>query len=179
MKSSEIKKDLNKWRIKESDQFSKRVTKASKLASVELQRKINRRVDGPVNFTKNAVGFSFKYDQNGSKNRIYIKDTQAKYLSPLIDDTKGINKFVPTGVKGSKNKFGNIPNLKTKNKLEVVKQNKDNTKRTILIKTNVKKQNRRVIAIFKKHQQRKKTLGSWNNISNDILKTVKRVAGTK
>ncbi|BEC01789.1 hypothetical protein [Escherichia coli] len=171
-----VKKDLDKWRIKESDQFSKRVTKASKLASVELQRKINRRVEGPVNFTKNAVGFKFKVDQYGTTNRIFIKDVQANYLGHLIDDNSEINKFVPTGVKGSKNQFGNIPNLKTRRNLEAVKQKKDGITRTILIKTNVKKQNKRVIAIFKRHQNRKKTLGSWNNISNDIIKTVKRVA---
>ncbi|CAM7336451.1 hypothetical protein WAY59_002350 [Escherichia coli] len=178
-KAKDVMKDLEKWRIKESDVFSKKVTKASKLAYVELQRKINRRVDGPVNFTKNAVGFSFRYDQNGSRNRIYIKDKQADYLAPLIDDNKGINKFVPTGVRGSKNKFGNIPNLKSRNNLEAVKQKKDGVTRTILIKTNVKKQDRRLIAVFKKNQHRRKTLGSWNQISDDILKTVKRVAGTK
>lgn len=38
-KAKDVMKDLEKWRIKESDVFSKKVTKASKLASVELQRK--------------------------------------------------------------------------------------------------------------------------------------------
>lgn len=54
-----VKNDLSKWKIKETDLFSKKVTKASKLASVELQRDINRRVDKPTNFTRNAVGFKF------------------------------------------------------------------------------------------------------------------------
>ncbi|HBM9257477.1 TPA: hypothetical protein L0X66_001809 [Citrobacter freundii] len=171
-----VKKDLDKWRIKESDQFSKRVTKASKLASVELQRKINRRVEGPVNFTKNAVGFRFNIDKEGTTNRIFIKDVQANYLSHLIDDNSPINKYVPTGVRGSTNQFGNIPGLKTRRNLEAVKQKKDGINRTILIKTNVKKQNKRVIAIFKRHQTRKKSIGSWTDISNDIIKTVRRVA---
>ncbi|HAW2200218.1 TPA: hypothetical protein JLO99_002743 [Escherichia coli] len=179
MMPSDVKRDLEKWRLKESDSFSKRVTKASKLASVELQRRINRRVDNPVNFTKNSVGFSFRYDKNGSKNRIYIKDRQAKYLAPLIDDNKGVDKFVPTGVRGSINKFGNIPGLKSRRNMATVKQNKDGTTRTILIKTSTKKQNKRVIAIFERHKARKKMLGSWNEITDDILKTVNRVAGTK
>ncbi|MBT2109984.1 hypothetical protein LRM31_07260 [Enterobacter kobei] len=174
-----VKKDLDKWKIKESDQFSKRVTKASKLASVELQRKINRDVEGPVNFTKNAVGFKFKVTKTGSENRIFIKDTQAEYLGQLIDDNKAFNKYVPTGVRGSKNQFGNIPGLKTRRNLESVKQNKDGKTRTILIKTNVKQQNKRVIAIFKRHQTRKKTIGSWTKISDDIHKNVLRVAKLK
>ncbi|WPR92359.1 hypothetical protein SM909_17360 [Klebsiella aerogenes] len=178
-KASEVKKDLNKWKIKEFDQFSKRVTKASKLASVELQRKINRTVDGAVNFTKNAVGFSFKVDKNGTTNRIYIKDVQAGYLGKLIDGDKPVDKFVPTGVQGSRNQFGNIPGLKTRRNLEAVKQKKDGVTRTILIKTTQKKQNKRVIAVFERNKNRKKILGSWDVISNDIIKTVNRVAKTK
>ena len=174
-----VKNDLSKWKIKQSDQFSKRVTKASKLASVELQRKINREVDGPVNFTKNAVGFSFRYVKAGSKNRIFIKDTQAEYLGKLIDDNSSFNKYVPTGVRGSTNKFGNIPGLKTRRNIEAVKQIHNGTTRTVLIKTNVKKQNKRLIAVFKKNQTRKKSLGSWNKITNDIIKTVNRVSGAK
>ncbi len=178
-KLGNVKNDLSKWKIKESDQFSKRVTKASKLASVELQRKINRDVDGAVNFTKNAVGFKFKVTKTGTQNRIFIKDTQANYLGHLIDDNSGVNKFVPTGVKGSTNQYGNIPGLKTRRNLETVKQKKDGVQRTILIKTTAKKQNKRVIAIFKRHQSRKKTLGSWNDISKNIIKTVGRVAKLK
>lgn len=172
---NDVKKDLEKWKIKEGDSFSKRVTKASKLASVELQRKIDRRVKGPVNFTKNAVGFSFKITKNGTTNRIFIKDTQAGYLSHLIDNQDPINKFVPTGVQGSKNQFGNIPGLKTRRNLEAVKQNKNGRQRTILIKTNAK-QNKRLIAVFKRNQHRRKVIGSWDQIANDLTKTVKRVA---
>ncbi|MFM8069473.1 hypothetical protein PU682_03255 [Klebsiella pneumoniae] len=177
-KLKSVKNDLSKWKIKETDVFSKKVTKASKLASVELQRKINRRVKGPVNFTKNAVGFSFRYDKYGSKNRIYIKDTQADYLSHLIDNPRPINKFVPTGVQGSKNQFGNIPGLKTKRNMKVVKQKKDGQQRTILIKTNARR-NKRLIAVFKRNQSRRKTIGSWDKISQDILKTVNRIAGLR
>ncbi|WP_368287559.1 hypothetical protein AB2B46_15370 [Kluyvera intermedia] len=178
-KIGKIKQDLNKWKINESDQFSKRVTKASKLASVELQRKINREVKGAVNFTKNAVGFSFKYDKQGSTNRIFIKDIQADYLGKLIDDISAFNKFTPTGVQGSKNKLGNIPGLKTRRNMTAVKQKRNGQTRTILIKTNGKKQNKRLIAVFKRNQTRRKTLGSWNQISADIIKTVNRVARTK
>ncbi|MFP8558236.1 hypothetical protein ACLH2J_01820 [Klebsiella michiganensis] len=177
-KLKSVKNDLSKWKIKETDVFSKKVTKASKLASVELQRKINRRVKGPVNFTKNTVGFSFRYDKYGSKNRIFLKDKQADYLSHLIDNNSSVNKFVPTGVQGSKNQYGNIPGLKTKRNLEVVKQKKDSRQRTILIKTTAKR-NKRLIAVFKRNQSRRKTLGSWDQISQDILKTVNRVAGLR
>ncbi|EPU5644168.1 hypothetical protein ACVXZK_003611, partial [Escherichia coli] len=118
----------------------------------------------------------FKIDKEGTTNRIFIKDVQANYLSHLIDDNSPINKYVPTGVRGSTNQFGNIPGLKTRRNLEAVKQKKDGINRTILIKTNVKKQNKRVIAIFKRHQTRKKSIGSWTDIGNDIIKTVRRVA---
>ena len=168
-------RDLEKWKLKETDSFSKRLTKASKLASVSLQRRINSNVKGPVNFTKNSVGFNFKVTRDGSQNRIYIKDAQAGYLSHLIDNESPIDKFVPTGVAGSKNQFGNIPNLKTKRNLESVEQKVNGSKRTILIKKTAK-QNKRVIAIFKRNQKRRKVIGSWNSISNNIVKQVKRVA---
>lgn len=172
-----VRKDLDKWKIKESDQFSKRVTKASKLASVELQRKINRNVDGAVNFTKNSVGFSFKASKHQTVNRIFIKDIQAQYLSRLIDDNTPFNKFVPAP--GKVNQYGNIAGLKTRRNMVAVKQKKDGINRTILIKTNVKKQQKRVLAIFKLHQTRKKSIGSWSSISKDIIKTVDRVAKLK
>lgn len=178
-KLKSVKQDLSKWKIKESDHFSKRVTKASKLASVELQRKINRRVDGPVNFTRNAVGFKFKIAKTGSSNRIFIKDIQADYLGRLIDDNKPFDKFVPTSSPLAINAYGNIAGLKTMRNLEAVKQKKPGITRTILIKINVKKQNRRVIAIFKRNETRKKSLGSWSDISDDIIETVNRVAKLK
>lgn len=171
-----VKNDLSKWKIKETDLFSKQVTKASKLASVELQRDINRRVDKPTNFTRNAVGFKFRYDKNGSKNRIFIKDVQAQYLAPLIDSNKPVDKFVP--VPGSTNAFGNIAGLRQRRNLEEVKQRHNGTERTILIKTTAKR-NKRIVAIFERNKKRRKTIGSWDKISDKIFKTVNRVAGTR
>lgn len=171
-----VREDLSKWKIKETDVFSKKVTKASKLASVELQRDINRRVDKPTNFTRNAVGFKFKYDKNGSKNRIFIKDVQAQYLAPLIDSNKPVDKFVP--VPGATNGFGNIAGLKQRRNLKSVTQVHNGQRRTILIKTTAKR-NKRVVAIFERNKSRRKTIGSWNKITDKILKTVNRVAGTR
>lgn len=170
------KRDLEKWRLKETDTFSKRVTKASKLASVELQRNINRRVDRPTRFTQNAVGFSFKIDKFGTKNRIFIKDFQANYLGKLIDDNQPFGKFVP--VPGAVNQFGNIPNLKTRRGLESVTQNHDGHKRTILIKKSAKTANR-IVAIYKPDQNRSKALGSWADICNQLERTVARVSAYK
>lgn len=169
----DAKKDLDKWRLKESDSFSKRVTKASKLASVELQRKINRNIDRPTGFTQNAVGFKFTIDKFGTTNKIFIKDIQGNYLGKLIDDNQPFNKFVP--INGKVNQFGNIAGLKTRRNLESVEQKHQGKKRTILIRTTAKKKNR-VVAIFKPHQNRKKVLGSWADICNDLESTIFRVA---
>ncbi|WP_039660909.1 hypothetical protein [Pantoea sp. MBLJ3] len=170
------KRDLEKWRLKETDSFSKRVTKASKLASVELQRDINRKIDRPTKFTQNAVGFNFKIDKFGTKNRIYIKDIQSNYLSKLIDDNQNFGKFVP--VPGKVNQFGNIPNLKTRRGLEPVTQNHNGHKRTILIKKSAKTANK-IVAIYKPDQHRSKALGSWAEICNQLEKTVARVSAYK
>lgn len=164
--------DLEKWKIKESDVFSKKVTKACKLASVSLQKDINRTVTTPTNFTKNAVGFQFKYDKFGSKNRIYIKDVQANYLGNLIDDNTAVTKFNPFN--RAKNAYGNIAGLKTMRNLKAVKQKHNGVSRTVLIKTNVKKKDKRLIAIRKSMTQRK-ILGSWKSITDKIINNVNRI----
>lgn len=175
-KNKDVQRDLSKWKIKESDVFSKKVTKASKLASVELQRDINRRVDRPTGFTKNAVGFSFKYDKYGSRNRIFIKDIQAGYLAPLIDSNRPVDKFVP--VPGAVNAFGNIPGLKQMRNMKKVTQKHNGKNRTILIKTTARR-NKRLVAIFENNKKRRKTIGSWDKISQKIFKTVNRITGAQ
>lgn len=168
---NKAKRDLDKWKIKESDSFSKRVTKASKLASVELQKHINRNIDKPVAFTKNAVGFQFKIGKFVTTNRIYIKDVQANYVSHLIDEQSPIKKFVPTSDKFT-NAYGNIPGLKTMRNLKAVSQKHKGQQRTILIKTTAKK-NKRLIAIFKRNGSRKKTLGSWSSMCERVESQVR------
>ncbi|TEW83390.1 hypothetical protein D5R38_18645 [Serratia marcescens] len=165
--AAQVKHDLNKWRIKESDNFSKRVTKAAKLASVNLQRDINGQIEKPTAFTKNAVGFSFNVGKFVTRNRIYIKDVQANYLGHLIDDNSPIKKFVPNSAKFT-NAYGNIPGLKNMRNLKTVKQKHNNVSRVILIKTTAKKKDKRLIAVFQKNGKRKKTLGSWSQISTRI-----------
>ncbi|EPF4207582.1 hypothetical protein ACSSEQ_001217, partial [Enterobacter hormaechei] len=117
-----------------------------------------------------------RYDKNGSKNRIFIKDVQAQYLAPLIDSNKPVDKFVP--VPGSTNAFGNIAGLRQRRNLEEVKQRHNGTERTILIKTTAKR-NKRIVAIFERNKKRRKTIGSWDKISDKIFKTVNRVAGAR
>ena len=168
----DIQRDLENWRIKETDSFSKKVTKASKLASVNLQRKINGRIDRPTNFTQQAVGFSFKIDRIGSVNRIYIKDAQARYLAPLIDSDKEVSKFVP--LQGYTNNFGNIAGLKNMKNLKKITQKRNGVTRTVLIKTTAKKQNKRLIAIFKK-ARRIHRVGTWSELSVQMIQQVNRV----
>ncbi|MBN5214291.1 hypothetical protein [Serratia ureilytica] len=165
-----VKRDLDKWKIKESDHFSKRVTKASKLASEALQKHINRETKGPTNFTKNAVGFQFNVGKFVTRNRIFIKDVQANYLSHLIDNEDLIKKFVPNNSKFV-NALGNIPGLKNMRNLVSVDQLHKGQKRTILIKTTAKK-NKRLIAIFKKNGVRKKSYGTWEQMSNTMERQV-------
>lgn len=165
-----VKRGLEKWKINESDQFSKRVTKASKLASVALQKHIIRETKGPTSFTKNAVGFQFNVGKFRTTNRIFIKDIQADYLSHLIDNEDPVKKFVPNSAK-STNAYGNIPGLKNMRNLVSVDQNHNGVKRTILVKTNAKK-NKRLIAVFKKNGVRKKSYGSWEDMSNMMERQV-------
>ncbi|PEH74123.1 hypothetical protein [Edwardsiella tarda] len=168
-----VKKDLEKWRINEGDSFDKKLTKVCKLASVNLQRKINASVDNPVRFTQNAVGFKFKRGMNGTVNHIFIKDTQSKYLSHLIDVKRAeVEKMTPLAP-NRKNKYGNIPNLGKGKFVKVTHKNGTE----ILINPN-RKPNRkygtanRVVAV-KKKTTRKQTIGSWDKNSADIIRMVK------
>ena len=172
-KMKRVKEDLSKWQIKESDVYSKKVTKATKLASVALQRYIDSHIKGGgVPFTKKAVGFNFKYDKFGSQNRVYLRDTQANYLSSLIDDNKKYKKFVPIAGRNT-NKFGNIIGLKNFRNLIPVTQIKDGKKRTILIKPNAKGA-KRFVAV-QKISTRQKTLGSWDKLTNMMINNINRV----
>lgn len=168
-KLKDAKRDLEKWKIKQGDSFSKRITKACKLASENLQKTINRNVDRPTNFTRNAVGFQFKVDKFGTKNRIFIKDLQAQYLAPLIDSNNLVSKFVPNRPADT-NQFGNIAGLKQMRNLKAVKQKHKGIQRTVLIKTNAKK-NKRLIAIFKR-ARRRHIIGTWDTLSKTMIRQI-------
>lgn len=172
-KARKVKEDLQKWAIKEDDLFSKKLTKASKLASVQLQRYINGNIKGGATpFTQKAVGFQFRYDKFGSWNRIYIRDAQAAYLGDLIDDDKRFKKFVPIAGRNT-NKFGNIIGLRNFRNLIPVKQMHNGRMRTILIKPSAKGI-KRFVAVQKEISPRK-TLGSWKEMEKRMINNINRV----
>ena len=172
-KAQKVKEDLNKWAIKEDDVFSKKLTKASKLASVQLQRYINGNIKGGATpFTQKAVGFQFRYDKFGSWNRIFIRPPQAAYLGDLIDDDKRFKKFVPIAGRNT-NKFGNIIGLRNFRNLVPVKQMKNGRMRTILIKPSARGI-KRLVAVQKDIQPRH-TLGSWKQMEKRMINSINRV----
>lgn len=171
-----VKKDLNKWRIKQEDSFDKKLTKVCKLSSEVLQRKINGRVDKPTPFTKNAVGFRFKRSSGGSENTIFIKDIQAEYLTPYFEGGE-VTKMQPVA-ENRKNAYGNIRQLKSKKYVKVKHKNGqeilvDPTKKNGRVKKNGKgkTQGRRLIATLQTHD-RKDTLDSWKQNEREIFRMV-------
>ncbi|WP_311750732.1 hypothetical protein [Proteus columbae] len=168
-----VRRDMERWRIQQSDSFDKKLTKVAKLASVQLQRKINGSVKTPVNFTKNAVGFKYVKKRYGTINTIFIKDVQAKYLSHLIEPEKGtVEKMTPIAP-NRKNKFGNVPNL---GKSKLIKVKHKNGKE-LLINPNRKKNKRygtanRIVAV-KMRTTRRNTIGTWKSNADEIIRMVK------
>lgn len=164
-----VKQDLEKWRIKESDSFDKKVTKICKLASVHLQRKINGNIDKPTNFTQNAVGFKFTRKKTETVNSIFIKDVQTKYLLPYFEG-KDVTKMQPVA-EDRKNQFGNIKSLKSKRYVKVKHKNG----KEILIdpkkKRNKKGVSKRLVAI-KETNTRRAVLGSWESNAKEIIRMV-------
>lgn len=164
-----VKRDLEKWRIKEGDNFDKKLTKVCKLASVQLQRKINGNIDKPTNFTQNAVGFKFNRTSEGTVNTIFIKDIQAKYLKPYIEG-ECVTKMQPVA-EDRKNQFGNIKSLKSKRYVKVKHKNG----KEILIdpkkKRNKKGVSKRLVAI-KETNTRRAVLGNWESNAKEIIRMV-------
>lgn len=171
-----VKRDLEKWKIKQTDSFSKKFTKVCKMASVRLQEKINKKVDRPVNFTKNAVGFRFEKHKRYTENIIFIKKIQARYLGAYIEgDT--VSKFQPVD-ESRKNAYGNIKQLKSKKYRKIVHKNGrqiliDPTKKNGKLRKNGKGRTvgRRLIATMETHK-RKITLGTWKENKKELVRMI-------
>lgn len=177
MSNRKFKKDLEKWRIKQEDNFDKKLTKVCKLSSEVLQRKINGRVDKPTPFTKNAVGFRFKRSNGNSTNTIFIKDIQAEYLTPYFEGGD-VTKMQPVA-ENRKNTYGNIRQLKSKKYKKIKHKNGreiliDPTKNNGRVKKNGKgkTQGRRLVATLETHDRQAK-LDSWEQNSKEIFRMVK------
>jgi len=90
----------------------------------------------------------------------------------LIDSNKEVSKFVP--LQGYTNSFGNITGLKNMKNLKKITQKRNGVTRIALIKTTAKKQNKRLIAIFKK-ARRIHRVGTWSELSDQMIQQVNRV----
>lgn len=175
--SKKFKRDLERWRIKEEDNFDKKLTKVCKLASVALQRKINGRVDRPTPFTKNAVGFRYERAKDGTTNIIFIKDIQYDYLEPYFEGGD-VTKMQPVA-KNRTNSYGNIRQLKSKKYTKIKHKNGseiliDPSKKNARLKKNGKGKTigRRLVATLETHK-RKPALDSWKQNGQEVIRMVK------
>lgn len=172
-----VKKDLEKWRIKQEDNFDKRLTKVCKLSSEVLQRKINGRIDKPTPFTKNAVGFRYTRSQGQTENRIFIKDIQEKYLTPYFEGGY-VTKMQPVA-ENRKNAYGNIRQLKSKKYVKIKHKNGteilvDPTKKNGKVKKSGKGKTigRRLVATLETNK-RNAVLDSWIQNEQEIVRMVR------
>ncbi|MBC5790599.1 hypothetical protein [Providencia sp. JUb39] len=171
-----VKADLDKWKIKETDDYGRKFVKVCKSASVNLQEKINRKIDNPTAFTKRSVGFKFNRTRRAIVSTIYIYDNQAVYLSPYFKG-EDVTKFQPVA-KNRTNAYGNIRQLNSKKYLKVkTKKGRtiliDPTKKNPRLKKNGKGKTvgRRLVAI-KETTSRQAVLGSWKQNKKEILRMI-------
>ncbi len=159
---------MERWRIETSDTVEDAMFKAGKLVSINMQKEIARKVDGPINFTaKNALYYiKEKKGIYAREYRIGIKDAQDLYLSAIIDRKKPTDKLIPVNPKYT-DKNGNIKglsrNLKNGAYVKVVQATE-----TILINTKAKKREDRLIAIRKLSKRPHKI--SWDKLEESAVK---------
>lgn len=160
-------KQMERWRVKTGDTIEDVMFKTGKLVSINMQKQIARKVDGPVNFTAKQALYFVKEKKGvyAREYRIGIKDAQDLYLSAIIDRKKPTDKLIPVDKKFT-DKNGNIKslssNLKRGTYVKVVQPTQ-----TILINTKAKKREDRLIAIRKVSKRPHKI--SWDELAEDAV----------
>ncbi|HCM57159.1 hypothetical protein OGY20_09845 [Citrobacter sp. Cpo114] len=170
---------LRKLTIKDSDDYMKRIGKASRQSSIILREKLADKIDRPVGFTQNQSTFySFKkISDTKIEHKIGIKDTQDRYLGSLFKGRRKLtDKFIPINTKYVDG-HGNIKGLnknKQSGRYKEVKTNQSKFK-AILVDTTQKDRTKRIIAI-KHNPTKRKSVFDWEQISTELIDNINKVA---
>lgn len=177
--TDKAKDQLRKLMIKESDDYMKRVGKASRQSAIILREQIADKIDRPIGFTQNQSTFyTFrKISDTKVEHKIGIKDTQDRYLGPLFKGRrKPTDKFIPINQKYIDG-HGNIKGLNKNTqsgKYKAVSEKQGKFKE-ILVDTTQKDRSKRIIAI-KHNPTKRKALFDWEQLSEDLIKNIYKVA---
>jgi hypothetical protein len=146
------------------DHAMKRILDALASSAVDsVQGYINRAVDRPTSFTRNACGMMrAKLSPGKMFSMFFIKNIQAKYLMNMIEGKTG-EKWKPVPTSQTENQFGNLPRNALKGGKTFVL--KVPGKRPMVMR--VGGGNRAVIAIWTHKRQYQPTLGSWRRVAID------------
>ncbi len=176
--TDKAKDQLRKLMIKKSDDYIKRVGKASRQSAIILREQIADKIDRPIGFTQNQSTFyTFrKISDTKVEHKIGIKDTQDRYLGPLFKGRrKPTDKFIPINQKYIDG-HGNIKGLNKNTqsgKYKAVSEKQTKFKE-ILVDTTQKDRSKRIIAI-KHNPTKRKALFDWEQISEDLIKNINKV----
>lgn len=177
--TDKAKDQLRKLMIKESDDYMKRVGKASRQSAIILREQIADKIDRPIGFTQNQSTFyTFRKISNTKvEHKIGIKDNQDRYLGPLFKGRrKPTDKFIPINQKYIDG-HGNIKGLNKNTqsgKYKAVSEKQTKFKE-ILVDTTQKDKSKRIIAI-KNNPSKRKALFDWEQLSEDLIRNINKVA---
>ncbi len=177
--TEKAKEQLRKLTIRESDDYQKRVGKASRQSAIILREQLANRIDRPVGFTQNQSTFyTFKkISDTKIEHKIGIKDSQDRYLGPLFKGRiKPTDKFIPVNEKYVDG-YGNIKGLNKNKQSGKYKEISSRQKKfkEILVDTTQKDRTKRIIAI-KHNPTKRKTLFDWEKISTELIDNINKVA---
>lgn len=177
--TEKAKEQLRKLTIKDSDDYMKRVGKASKQSAIILREQIADKIDRPTNFTQSQSTFHTfqKISDTKTIHKIGIKDTQDRYLSSLFKNRQKLtDKFIPINTKYVDG-HGNIKGLNMNKQSGRYKEVKSKQKKfkAILVDTTQKDRAKRIIAI-KHNPTKRKSLFDWDEISTDLINNINKVA---
>lgn len=177
--TEKAKEQLRKLTIRESDDYMKRVGKASKQSAIILREELASKVDRPTNFTQGLSTFyTFKKISNVKiEHKIGVKDMQDRYLGALFKGRRNpTDKFIPINKKYIDG-HGNIKGLNKNTesgKFKAVSINQRKFKQ-ILVDTSVKDRAKRIVAI-KHNPTKRKPLFDWEEISTELIDNINKVA---
>ncbi|EDA3265533.1 hypothetical protein A4L30_10785 [Salmonella enterica subsp. enterica serovar Bovismorbificans] len=190
-----LRKDIERWSEKAGNTFHKELGFAVMAEKLELQRKINRKIDRPTKFTQNSVGtyHRMRTGQSKSIHKIYLFPAQAEYLKYYFYGGS-VTKFVPTR-SGVLDNHGNIDGLakgmymrgKNKGKKKIGKAGANIKtayaggfskkgkmgRKTLVVDVSQKNRDLRVVGV-EKTTNRSASLGSWKSNVNIMERNVNK-----
>lgn len=170
---------LRKLTIKDSDDYMKRVGKASRQSSIILREQLADKIDRPVGFTQNQSTFyTFKKISDSKiEHKIGIKDSQDRYLGSLFKGRRKLtDKFIPINQKYVDG-HGNIKGLNKNKQTGRYKEITTHQKKfkAILVDTAQTDRTKRIIAI-KHNPTKRKAVFDWEEISTELINNINKVA---